>query len=311
MKIMIQKDSPLSIRDQIKRQIRALIENSELSPGDALPSARNLAALITVNRNTVTQAYKELATEGILEVVTGSGTFVRKGLIPKPRAELDRIFDKAMEDARKKGFSPNDTGEHFLNRLTLAASSSSEVLVVDHCDEMVQHISEQITRAFGVKVRGALIRELQGDREAAGRLTGNADLIVCGIHLLGELRNILSDPGADIVGIQLKMDAGLLNLLAGLPGDTVVGCACVNRQSTESLYSGTVLSGAGEFRRILAGYDNSREIWNLLKACDMILATDFVHRRMKRLVRPHQKLVHVEIRVDESSMALIGKRLSR
>ena len=76
MEISVDKQSPLGLKEQIKRQIRILVQAGDLIPGQALPPAKDLAGLLNVNRNTVSQAYKELALEGILETRKGSGTFV-------------------------------------------------------------------------------------------------------------------------------------------------------------------------------------------------------------------------------------------
>lgn len=57
MNIVLQKNSPLGLRVQVKIQIRFLIESGALDPGQALPSARDLSALLQINRNTITSDY--------------------------------------------------------------------------------------------------------------------------------------------------------------------------------------------------------------------------------------------------------------
>jgi len=59
-------DAPLTSR--LARQLRALISDGRLKPGQRLLSSRALAAGLDVSRNTVTQAIEQLAAEGYLEV---------------------------------------------------------------------------------------------------------------------------------------------------------------------------------------------------------------------------------------------------
>lgn len=75
-----------SIYEDIVLQIRKMLENGELAPGDKLPPERTLAELFSVSRNTVREAIKALAEQNVLESRQGAGTFVRAkssgGLLP-------------------------------------------------------------------------------------------------------------------------------------------------------------------------------------------------------------------------------------
>ncbi len=143
MKIHIQRKSHISIREQIKRQILALIENKTLLPGQALLSARDLSNLIHVNRNTITQTYKELESEGILKIVIGSGTFVREGLVLKSKKKLDKVFNESVRQAMQLGFSKSEINEHFLGRLSTLPTEiiDKQVLVVDCNDGVINYLS--------------------------------------------------------------------------------------------------------------------------------------------------------------------------
>ncbi|GBD68031.1 PLP-dependent aminotransferase family protein [Tetragenococcus halophilus] len=64
---------------QLLRQIIASIQQTELTPGQRLPSERNLAQILQVNRSTVVHAFEELTSLGWLERKQGSGTHVTHG----------------------------------------------------------------------------------------------------------------------------------------------------------------------------------------------------------------------------------------
>jgi GntR family transcriptional regulator/MocR family aminotransferase len=68
------------LHKQLHDGVRNAILAGRLGPGQRLPSTREMAKSLGVSRTTVTQSYDELLSEGYLEAVVGSGTFVCKEL---------------------------------------------------------------------------------------------------------------------------------------------------------------------------------------------------------------------------------------
>lgn len=63
------------IYEEVVKQLKDLIANGELKPGDKLPSERELAAEFDVSRVSVRQALTVLETLGLIERKVGGGTF--------------------------------------------------------------------------------------------------------------------------------------------------------------------------------------------------------------------------------------------
>ncbi|MBE9207654.1 PLP-dependent aminotransferase family protein [Nostoc sp. LEGE 06077] len=78
--INIDPKAALSLHRQVYTEIRQAILSGRLTPGEKLPSTRVLAQLLTISRATVTQSYEMLLSEGYLETILGSGTFVCRQL---------------------------------------------------------------------------------------------------------------------------------------------------------------------------------------------------------------------------------------
>ena len=70
---------------QIAGRLRVAVAAGELRPGEPLPSVRQLASKLRVNPATVVQAYRDLETEGFVEMRQGAGTFVKE-VVPERRA---------------------------------------------------------------------------------------------------------------------------------------------------------------------------------------------------------------------------------
>ncbi|MFT3672994.1 GntR family transcriptional regulator [Aestuariivirga sp.] len=96
-----QDAAPLYIR--VKKLVTAAISNSELKPGDAIPSERDAAEQLGVSRVTVRKAFTELVHEGVLVQRRGSGTFVQDNAarLEQPLSRLTSF----SEDMKLRGLA--------------------------------------------------------------------------------------------------------------------------------------------------------------------------------------------------------------
>lgn len=80
MKIQLDRTDKEPLYRQIVKQFESLIVNGELPPGSLLPTERELAKRLGVNRSTVSVAYDELRSRGLIHSVQGSGTRVSEDI---------------------------------------------------------------------------------------------------------------------------------------------------------------------------------------------------------------------------------------
>jgi GntR family transcriptional regulator len=85
---------------QLMQQVRQAVRMGRLSPGDQLPTAREVSEHAGINPNTVLKAYRELELAGLVEARQGSGTFVREHLTPLPHDIGDLRLELAAWAAR-------------------------------------------------------------------------------------------------------------------------------------------------------------------------------------------------------------------
>jgi GntR family transcriptional regulator len=74
--VNIDREEPVALHDQVAAEIRRAIADGEAGPGDRLPLAKDLAAVLGVNKNTVLRAMHILRDEGLLEFTRGRGITV-------------------------------------------------------------------------------------------------------------------------------------------------------------------------------------------------------------------------------------------
>ncbi len=74
--ITLDRDSSIPLYSQVAEEIRQAILQGRLKPKQKLPSSRTLAESLGISRIIVTQSYEQLTSEGYLETLKGSGTYV-------------------------------------------------------------------------------------------------------------------------------------------------------------------------------------------------------------------------------------------
>ncbi len=74
--VKVDKTDPTDLYEQVAAEIRRAIADGEAKPGERLPPAKDLAAILGVNTNTVLRALRVLRDEGLLEFRRGRGISV-------------------------------------------------------------------------------------------------------------------------------------------------------------------------------------------------------------------------------------------
>ena len=80
---------------QIEEGMRRMISLGTLTPGDSVPSVRDLARDLRVNPNTVARAYQRLTDAGVFAVRRGEGTFVAEAPVQLKKSERNETLRDA------------------------------------------------------------------------------------------------------------------------------------------------------------------------------------------------------------------------
>lgn len=101
---------------QLVQQVEQALRMGILAAGDQLPTVKQVVAEVGINPNTVTKAYRELETNGLVEGRVGVGTFVVKrpvGPPPNTHRHLAESLSKWIDGAHEAGLD-NDAIEAML-----------------------------------------------------------------------------------------------------------------------------------------------------------------------------------------------------
>ncbi len=97
----VSKNDSVALYDVVAAEIRRAIADGEAGPGERMPRAVDLAAILGVNKNTVIRALHLLRDEGLLDFTRGRG--VRVVGTPQKSGLMARI-DDLLEFARTQGY---------------------------------------------------------------------------------------------------------------------------------------------------------------------------------------------------------------
>jgi DNA-binding FadR family transcriptional regulator len=112
--VNIDREDPAHLHEQVAAEIRRAIAEGEAKPGDRLPPARHLAAVLGVNTNTALRALRALRDEGLLEMRPRRGIRV---VGTPPESELRAKVADLVQLARRRGYTRADLLEMVANAL--------------------------------------------------------------------------------------------------------------------------------------------------------------------------------------------------
>ena len=218
MLISVDRDSPISLQEQIFSRIREQIAAGILRPGTPVPSSRQLATQLKVSRNSVIFGYERLINEGYLVAKPMIGTFI-----------ADVLPDQAI-DASQSGETadfpeiPGSPRTHVFSGRQHAILNNSNIPI----DFWTQRTDP---RAFPLKTWRRLV--MQSLASAGHNLTEYGD--PCGLMALrtliaehvGSSRGIQVRPEQVVIvaGAQLALNLAL-RLLASQGDEIVVENPC-------------------------------------------------------------------------------------
>jgi 2-aminoadipate transaminase len=139
--LQLQIESHIPLYMQLRDQLRALVHDGELRPGDRIPATRELAVQLGVHRTTVANAYAELEADGLIRGHVGRGTFI----CGEPNGTKITPAPPTLNGnggVRWESLFADERGEETLSRLLQPAKADSISFVTARPDEKFFPVAE-------------------------------------------------------------------------------------------------------------------------------------------------------------------------
>ncbi len=157
MKIWLSKNSEISLRDQLTRQIILAIVSGDLKANDKLPSIRELALRHKIHANTASAAYRWLEKENWVSLRVGSGVYVRE----VPRVQIDKTtkllendLDKAILNLLNEARILGANNRQIKARITfwLNKKSPKQIVIVEKTENLSRIFAHELAENFDLPV---------------------------------------------------------------------------------------------------------------------------------------------------------------
>ena len=119
--LVIHTADPEPVYEQIVRQIHEAVKAGRLEPGTPLPTVRQLAGDLSINRNTVARAYRILEDQGVVLTAGRKGTFIRQGApqeVARARTgRAERVMRRMIRALLVEGLTRKEIADVFASAL--------------------------------------------------------------------------------------------------------------------------------------------------------------------------------------------------
>lgn len=232
--IQIERGSDTPAYRQLMEAVIRLIRDRALKPGQRLPSERELMESCGIARGTVKKAYERLATNGIIDISHGRGSFVsfRQDVIGEGRKETAvRLIRDTLQRLDELKFSGREI-ETLFDLMLMEREERLQslfVAVVDCNADCLDIYERQVGYATGVQVAKFLLDDVAGAASPAKKLAP-FELIVTSATHYTELLGVAPSLKDRIVPMILSPSQETVMSLARIGASQRIGIWCRSRE---------------------------------------------------------------------------------
>lgn len=196
MHFYLDRSLPIPVGVQLRGQIEYGIACADIARGSRLPSVRELSSSLGIAPATVSQVYKELLHEGLIETILGKGTYVTKTSVEVPARDftaLHRMVDELIEHARVLGYEVGELAHLVqLKASTYRPPQPVELVFVGIFPDATRAYVEELKRFLrpADRLQAVTLEELKTRPERRVQVA-QADLVITLGHREGAVRKLL------------------------------------------------------------------------------------------------------------------------
>jgi GntR family transcriptional regulator len=319
MNLRLNRKSQLPLHVQLKAQLTHLVHAGQLRPGARLPTVRQLAGFLRINRNTVAKVFAELAREGYLSTEPGRGTFVSQAhasverTVVKTRA-LSALVDEALHKARRLGFSPEDLSTALYVRTQTAVGPvhvrKLPVLFIECNRPQLKRFSAQLHAALPLRITPLLVDELARKAQRTPDLLQRYALAVTTFFHIHETQQLLAESAIEVVGLLAEASLETLMRLTALPEGTKVGVACNEWMGTENVKLSIQNAGLMHIHLVPGCGQDPKSLRQMLKEVSVVVCSSLVAAKIQTMAPRGTEILIDDRRLDQAGIEMLRQRLN-
>ena len=194
MNFSIEKNSTVSIYQQLIHQVTRKVQNGELPSGKKLPTVRELADQLGIARGTVKHAYEELERKGIITMTRGKGTFIREQARQESSAKVRAMaaIERLLDEMESLSFSPQEIQMCFNLKMRERMERDDNVCIIfiDCNPETLANIINQISVLPNIEAHKLLLNNALKEPFV---IDDFADLVITTSTHMNQLSSVVSN----------------------------------------------------------------------------------------------------------------------
>jgi GntR family transcriptional regulator len=218
----------VSIREQLVTQVILGILSDDLSPGQLLPSTRELARRFHLHPNTISAGYRQFERDRWVEFRHGSGVYIRSSrpeVASTAALAIDQMIARLCLSARKLGVTLAQV--RFRLRQWMELQPPDHFLLIEPDEELRRILAAEIARAVTFPVESSGLddcsKALDGgmplllpNREARARemMPSGTELLILQIRSVPTSLAEYLPPSGALVGVASRWQRGLTETTA-------------------------------------------------------------------------------------------------
>ncbi len=293
----------------IEEMLAGRIRTGVYPKGSQLPTVRDLAHELSVNKNTIVRAYQALERKGFLDLIRGRGAFVRTST--PALGEIDSHWlarlDELIGDAKGHGLARELVMNEITSRVETIFGQSDLRLAFIECNQQdIDEMATQLARAVRHPFEGVLLDEFVKHPD---RIAAEYDLVITTFYHLNEVNRALGDgkhenlvgvhamPNHDALLNLARLRSPVIGLIAALPSvvDTLTHIVQTYHPNA------TVIGGL---------IDDAARVKTILHKADAVVITRAFAEQLMRF-KPEIPVVVVTFTVDQQSVEYLNNRIQQ
>ncbi len=294
--------------EEIKRSLIHKILIGQYPVGGTLPSCRELAAELGINRNTASKIYQELGREGLVKIVRGRGVVVVRqraaGNAPAPSVREHLLA--AAREAKLLGMEREAFMQQAVEVVDSLYQRQRPAVAFVECNEQdAVSLSRELEADLGVPVQPVLLTALERSPSA---VIAEYDIVTTTLYHLMAVTRAMAGAVDRVVAVHAPPDPDALLEIARLEPHARIGIICAQATTQQYLASAVGMVHHGDVRTYLLG--DKESLRSLEGQTDILVDVPSCHKEVKRLF-PRLPILTVGFHIDPKSLAPLRDRLAR
>ncbi len=273
-----------------------------------MPTERELAKKLRISRNTISNAYKELESDGILKSYQGRGTFVVDEVIPWKNKDINNKILKFVDMALEEAMSVNMDMEELLDIVKKRIEQKKHAIMrmeacyVECNIEQSKMFSKQLSKNTNMNVYPLTINDLKEMDETTIAKLDKAKVIISTFNHIGEVKELTKGMMKEVFGVAIIPDIETIVKIARYPEKTKFLFVCISEKFMYKIKGALEMAGLDNLDIEYTNEIDENKLRDMLEGKDVVIVSPGRHKEIEELINKKVEIIKFLYSLDDGSL---------